>query len=331
MKTNTLYKLASSLALAASLFSGCSKATVNMEVSLEDKVNTNSPVQTITTPKHYQVNPITEVSFSGAPDNPRHTVLYLEVEEFPDFSKREWEVNQLEIKINCEEPDEYSAQKWNLIVNPIFHANTDGAYHSWVRYETNVSDEQINPKLSKTKMDIGQDKIVYARFSHPKEIFEYLTNWKGKGIERLIIFAHGSNESIGQNIPRFEYVEIKDIASRFTQEDFRGVMAKDGQIFLNACNTGTDYQNKLTMAEYLSWLFNSPVTGALEIAVTITGGLAGPQNISSGPNESPHPVWFDDKGIANIQWVTFTPHKTFYPEPTEKVQKELKEYLDKNK
>ena len=210
--------------------------------------------------------PIKEVRVSWNEDAESKTAVYLQMEEFEDVSKRTFEgITSDGERVTPTLPPECYEMNWTLRMNPFFKDETisDEALKS---YQTNYVGKEIK-FLTDDPILYGKDRIVYAIFKHPKDIFDYLHNWDGLKIDRLIISAHGSSESLGQNKPEYEYVQLDDLIRKYSPNDFKDIMADKGSIFLKACATNMNYQEKLTMAEGLSWLFHCPVQGSVDESV----------------------------------------------------------------
>ena len=284
---------------------------------LESRINASLPAQN--KQERAKVMPIKEIVISGGlKDGSAKTALYLQMEEFGDYSKKSWQkplFRDTNTIVKHVELEEYTTEKWNSMLNPAFCGKGDNIYRSDEHYKSDVSTNEVSAGLTQSKIDALRDNIVYAIFSEPKDIFEYLKSWKGKKVDRIILDGHGYSEGFGQNEPKNTYITLNQLLQNYSRADFKDLLREDGHVLLRACSTNRDHTNKLTIAEVVSYLFNAPTTGALDTSFFWTSGLSGPSHIS-GSADLDFPIvahWFDDKGLPELQNVTFTPHKTVYP------------------
>lgn len=205
--------------------------------------------------------PIKECRPSWNDNTEAKTALCLQIEEFEDQSKTSIDYETDGKILTYHYPQFVIEDNWIGLVNPFYKDET-------------ISDEKIRACqthipgqerkfLTDDPVLFGKDRILYAIFKHPGDIFHFLYNWNGPKVDRLIINAHGSSRSLGQNVPEDISVDIDELLMEYSPKDFAHVMSDRGNIFLKACETNMNYQSQLTMAETISWLFDSPVQGSI--------------------------------------------------------------------
>ncbi|MDO8563415.1 MAG: hypothetical protein Q7R87_00210 [Nanoarchaeota archaeon] len=260
------------------------------------------------------------ISPGNAPLESIKNALYLQIREFGDNSRTSWNRDFSGTSVVFQEPPNYTAQKWNALTNPRFCVDSKdgGGYSTRDIYQSNVPEDEVHSALTKDKINHGQDRIYYTTVMDPRDIPEYLRTWKGPKLDRLIINAHGSSTSLGQNKIIPTYIRRDELLANYKPGDFKHVMKKEGHIFLEACSTNEGFDKDLSMAESIAYLFNTPTTGALQTALFFKKGMQGPAcSINANDSRGWLAQWFNSDGSANVQSVTFTPHKTVYPNPAE--------------
>lgn len=321
MKKRNIFKFVGALGIATAMaLGGYGKVRHDSSVGLESKVQT--PQMQIPQ-KSGDSKPVKEcVMYEGAKDGTAKTALYLQMEEFPDLSPTDWirpEVSGGGTNESAHfEPLDYTREKWNKIMNPAFCKEGTTSYGDDFDYKSNISTNDVDARLLQDKIDASRDRIVYAIFSNPKDVFEYLKSWKGKKVDRIILHGHGYDQGFGQDRPKGQYISINDLRKEYSKKDFSDLLGKDGQVLLHACSTYEGGEHNLTFAEFVSSLFNAPTTGALEPTYFMNSGLTGP--VCRTPQGA---RWYRTDGTPRIQNYTSTPFKTAYPD---KVKDEVSEF-----
>jgi hypothetical protein len=205
-------------------------------------------------------------------------------------------------KVIEREPAEMADERFNAEMNLEFQWN-----------KANDIDRKVLEKI-----DCRKDNIEAYSFSDANDIIKILKEYKGKPLDKLVIHCHGYNDGLGQKQPVHSFIYIEDlIKQNLTPEQFKNVMKKNGkgQVFLDACSTNEDYQTQFTIAEYISYLLQAPVTGAKCIVNSIGIGLGSP-------------TWINKKkaGFEKPTNQTGAPFVTVYPEKNlEKTMLEINE------
>lgn len=176
----------------------------------------------------------------------------------PNYIDDEWGFpNSWGIKKKFKAPRSYNAARWNALFSPKFD-NTDS----------------IDKRLFEEKIAHGLDGITYIKINNPKEIFDYLKDYSGNKIDRLVMQAHGSSYGLG-NEGKWTGVDMQDL-SKYPEGAFKHVMSEKGHILLEACLTNERHEAQLTFTEYLAELFDVPVTGATDKPYLHFDGFYGP-------------------------------------------------------
>ncbi|MFC1691665.1 hypothetical protein ACFL0W_05810 [Nanoarchaeota archaeon] len=248
-------------------------------------------------------------------------VLYLVIEEFSDFLKTKWDFvetypDRTTKAFEFTEPADYTTDKFQAVLNPKFKDKSD-----------------IDSAYLTRPIMYGTDNIEFRVINDPHQIFEILKNYDSKKLDRLIINAHGHDNSMGQERPTETYVRLEDLAERYDKSDFSNLMAQGGHVLLEACSTMKDYEKQLTIGEYVSWLLQTPVTAPIEDAIMICTGLSGPNSRWSDSNKKELYVNWRGNPLASDypsapKKFTSTKFVTVHPESNDElVQLELQERL----
>lgn len=225
----------------------------------------------------------------GIPESERKRFLIMQISEFEDIAENSFEFKEYYEK-------DIKGGRWvkesiKLIEPP------------------DATEERLNAFFKKSGKDFqyGRDYIKYIIVKEPKQIFEYLSDYKGKSFDSLLIKAHGSREALGQSYPNEEYIMIEDLVKKdYNPKKFSNALNENGNIVLEACSTHScpavdpnDFRRGPTMAEYVTWLFQKKTTAAT-VQLMVIGGSSG----------SPGKDW----GVFSDHWKSVQHYSTMFPE-----------------